>query len=151
MQDSEKYFAKIIRQIMQGEKVTVHVGPNGEQGSRFYIHARNFADAWLHLIRRYSGCETLPMYLLGDDRPARYHIVGDREVTNLELAQIIAGHMGKDLLWEPVNFHSSRPGHDLRYALDGTKIANTGWKSPVSFEESVESTVRWMLAHPEWL
>lgn len=165
MQDSEKYFAKIIRQIMHGEKVTVHVGPDGEQGSRFYIHARNFADAWLHLIRQYDnsnaprflrergldGTLSLPMYPLGDDRPARYHIVGDREVTNLELAEIIAGHMGKPLNWEPVNFHSSRPGHDLRYALDGTKIAETGWKSPVSFEESVESTVHWMLAHPEWL
>lgn len=160
MQHPEKYFAKIIRCIFRDEPVPVHVGPNGEMGSRFYIHARNFADAWLHLIHRYGSdttcdedacCGTLPMYVLGDDRPARYNIVGDREVGNLELAELIAHHVGKPLKWEPVDYHSSRPGHDLRYALNGEKLAQTGWKSPISFEASVASTVRWMLDHPEWL
>lgn len=182
MQHPEKYFAKVICAIQRDESVPVHVGPNGEMGSRFYIHARNFADAWLHLIRLYDdpgahlvrmgdsdedpahyafsaevkndriiGSPKLPMYPLGDDRPARYNIVGDREVNNLELAELIASHMGKSLKWEPINFHSSRPGHDLRYALNGIKLANTGWKSPTSFEDSVRNTVRWMLAHPEWL
>jgi dTDP-D-glucose 4,6-dehydratase len=160
MQHPEKYFAKIIRCVFRGEPVPVHVGPNGEMGSRFYIHARNFSDAWLHLIGRYGSettcdentcCGTLPMFPLGDDRPARYNIVGDREVNNLELAQIIADRMGKPLKWEPVNFHSSRPGHDLRYALNGEKLAATGWKSPTTFEDSVNRTVDWMINHPEWL
>lgn len=165
MQDSEKYFAKIIRCIFRGESVPVHVGPNGEVGSRFYIHARNFADAWLHLIKLYDdaaaphvtrdrgldGTLALPTYALGDELPARYHIVGDREVNNLELAELIASHVGRPLKWEPVNFHSSRPGHDLRYALDGRKLAAAGWRSPVSFEDTVASTVKWMMEHPEWL
>lgn len=162
MQHPEKYFAKIIRAINRDESVPVHVGPNGEMGSRFYIHARNFADAWLHLIRLYD-CPTipgtrfplpptpLPMYAMGDERPARYNIVGDREVGNLELAELIASHVGKPLRWEPIDYHSSRPGHDLRYALNGEKLAQTGWKSPRTFEESVADTVRWMIAHPEWL
>lgn len=175
MQDGEKYLAKIIRHIQRDEPVPVHVGPNGEMGSRFYIHARNFADAWLHIIRLYDGLDlrpvinkpdwegydkpgnwtrsahTLPTYAGGADRPARFHIVGDREVGNLELAELVASHVGRPLRWEPVNFHSSRPGHDLRYALDGTKLARTGWRSPTTFEASVERTVRWTLEHPEWL
>lgn len=166
MQDTEKYFAKIMRAVLRDEPVTVHVGPNGEVGSRFYIHARNFADAWLHLIRLYdepgysrdfvhrdghTGPAILPRYVDGSDRPARYNVVGDREVTNLELAELIARHVGRPLNWKPVDYHSSRPGHDLRYALDGGKLANTGWRSPVSFEESAERTVRWSLENPEWL
>lgn len=152
MQDREKYFARIVEHILAGKSVPVHVGDDGKSGSRFYIHARNFADAWLHLIRHLdeSGPGHLARYPLGDGVPCRFHIVGDREVTNLELAQIIADHMGRELKWTPVNYHSSRPGHDLRYALDGTKMASTGWRSPVSFERSVENTVSWMLEHPEW-
>lgn len=156
MQDSEKYFAKIIRCILRGESIPVHVSPNGEIGSRFYIHARNFADAWLHIIKLYDSSDTarmtdLPMYATGADRPARYHIVGDREVTNLDLVEIIGSHTKLPVKWHSVDFHSSRPGHDLRYALDGTKLAETGWKSPVSFEDSVKHTVEWMLEHPEWI
>jgi dTDP-glucose 4,6-dehydratase len=49
------------------------------------------------------------------------------------------------------DFHSSRPGHDLRYALDGKKIADTGWVSPMPLEESIRKTVEWTLNHPEWL
>ncbi|MGW2213316.1 hypothetical protein ACWCV3_28970, partial [Streptomyces sp. NPDC001781] len=51
----------------------------------------------------------------------------------------------------PVSFHASRPGHDLRYALDGDKLARFGWTQPVSLEKSIETTVRWTLDHPEWL
>lgn len=156
MQDTEKYFAKIVHHVMNDEEVPVHVSPDGEAGSRFYIHARNFADAWLFLIRHYMGDETkavseiLPSYDNGDDTPARFNIVGDREVTNLELAQIIADEIGKPLRWTPVNFHSSRPGHDLRYALDGGKMSALGWESPLTFEESVHDTVNWIMKHPEW-
>jgi len=166
MQDTEKYFAKIMRAVTRGEKLTVHVGPNGEAGSRFYIHARNFADAWLHLVRLFdepgyspdfvfqdghTGPMGLPAYADGHDRPARYNVVGNREVDNLALAEMIADEIGRSLRWIPVNWHESRPGHDLRYALDGSKLAATGWKSPVSLEESVRQTVRWTLDHPEWL
>jgi dTDP-glucose 4,6-dehydratase len=77
--------------------------------------------------------------------------VGEREVNNLEMAQMVADYVGKPLKYELVDFHSSRPGHDLRYALDGDKIASTGWKAPLSLEQSLERTVRWTLDKPEWL
>ena len=83
--------------------------------------------------------------------PQKFHVVGEREVDNLEMAELVASYLGKPLNYELVDFHSSRPGHDLRYALDGGKIANTGWKAPLSLEESLERTVQWTLDHPEWL
>jgi len=67
------------------------------------------------------------------------------------MAQMIAKAVGKPLNYELVDFHSSRPGHDLRYALDGTKISDTGWTLPIPLEESVNKTVEWTMAHPEWL
>ena len=67
------------------------------------------------------------------------------------LAQMIASYVGKPLNYEIVDFHSSRPGHDLRYALDGKKLSDAGWKMPIPLEESLERTVKWTLDHPEWL
>jgi len=50
-----------------------------------------------------------------------------------------------------VDFHSSRPGHDLRYALDGSKLREMGFEYPKTFEQSLEKTINWYLDHPEWL
>ena len=49
-----------------------------------------------------------------------------------------------------VDFHSSRPGHDLRYALDGRKLAEAGWRPTLGFEERLARVVRWTLDNPEW-
>jgi dTDP-glucose 4,6-dehydratase len=83
--------------------------------------------------------------------PSRFHIVGEREVSNVELVELIASFLGVEAKMELVNFHESRPGHDLRYALDGAKLADLGWTAPHSFEASLRKTVEWTLAHPEWL
>jgi dTDP-D-glucose 4,6-dehydratase len=85
------------------------------------------------------------------DRPARYNIVGEREVTNLEMAQMIADYADKPLDYEIVNFHSSRPGHDLRYGLNGAKMAVFGWQPPMGLAESLAKTIDWTMAHPNWL
>ena len=145
-QDPEKYIPMTIKKIVKGETVMIHGSPDGNTiGSRFYLHARNQADGLLHVA-------TLPTPAYGEsETPTRFNIVGEREVDNLEIAQMIASYVGKPLNYEIVDFHSSRPGHDLRYALDGTKMAETGWKLPIPLEESLESTVKWTLAHPEWL
>ncbi len=70
---------------------------------------------------------------------------------NLSLAQFIAGHLGKELEYEMVDFHSTRPGHDLRYSLNGEKLFSLGWQLPRNFEESLRKTIDWTLQHPEWL
>jgi dTDP-glucose 4,6-dehydratase len=148
-QDPEKFVPMTIKRVLNEEKVIIHGrktdGDRWESGSRFYLHARTQADGLLHT----SG---LPFPAYGQDtKPLRLHIVGEKEYTNLEMAQLIADIIGKPLHYEIVDFHSSRPGHDLRYALDGTNIEQTGWKRPMSLEDSLEKTIAWTLKHQEWL
>lgn len=165
-QDVEKYFAKVMRAVSRGEPVTVHArqvqapdmnqGWHWRPGSRFYLHARNLADAWLFLTRRYlePGTE-VPLHLDGLTGHAdvdRWNVVGEEEVDNVQLAHAVAHAMGRDSLeFEYVDFHSSRPGHDLRYALDGRRLADAGWVAPVSLREGIQRTVDWTLRHPAWL
>ena len=49
-----------------------------------------------------------------------------------------------------VDFHSQRPGHDLRYALDGSKMKEMGWE-PHSAYDRLESTIKWTLNNSHWL
>ena len=62
------------------------------------------------------------------DKREKYNIVGHQEVNNLEMAQRIADILGKPLNCELIDFHSSRPGHDLRYALQRHE-AGRAWAS----------------------
>lgn len=146
-QDPEKYIARLIKKIYNGEKVTVH-GREGQIGSRYYLHARNAADAVLYLLD-----EGPPSHYAEGvcDRPDRFNIVGDVEVDNLELAKLVADMLDKELDYELVDFHSARPGHDRRYALDGTKLKALGWIAPVEFEPSLKKTIEWTLKNPQWL
>ena len=50
-----------------------------------------------------------------------------------------------------VDFHSDRPGHDLRYSLDGTKLKELGFEYPIPFNESLEHTVKWTLNNKQWI
>jgi dTDP-glucose 4,6-dehydratase len=147
MQDAEKFVPMAISKVAAGEPMTVHVSPEGEAGSRFYLHARNLADAWLYLSQNGGFIQKDPKY----SEPQRFHIVGEREVKNDEMVRLIADILDVEANIEPVNFHQSRPGHDLRYALDGSKLAFFGWVPPVSFDESLRKTVEWTLKHKEWL
>lgn len=146
-QDSEKFVPMAISNIYHGREVTVH-GTEEEIGSRFYLHARNHADALLYITRN------LPAHAFLRDvheKPDRYNIRGEREVNNLEMAEMLAHILDKPLIYKLVNFHQSRPGHDPRYALDDKKLRRLGWKPPVPLYESLEKTVQWTLRNPEWL
>jgi dTDP-glucose 4,6-dehydratase len=125
--------------------MTIHGTPENI-GSRFYLHARNQADALVFILKNLPAV-SFP----NSDRPDKYHIVGEREVNNLEMAQMVAEFWGKELKFEFEDFHTTRPGHDLRYALDGTKLAKAGWKAPMPLEKSLQTTVEWTKKHPEWL
>jgi dTDP-D-glucose 4,6-dehydratase len=58
--------------------------------------------------------------------PDAFNIVGEKEIDNLTLANSRCwNYVGKKLYYELVDFHAARPGHDRRYALDGTKIAES--------------------------
>ena len=59
--------------------------------------------------------------------------------------------LGKPLYYEMHDAPEARPGHDLRYALDGDKLRALGWQLPLTFWESLRRTIRWMVQNPEWL
>lgn len=155
MQDVEKMVPKTIRALRAGESVPVHCDTDGTPGSRYYLHARNLADAWLYLIESAGTLWEPNMYADGCGRPSRFNIVGESEVDNIALVERIADIMAVPPRYERQTFHSSRPGHDLRYALDGTKLARLGgpraWRAPFTLDESLERTVKWSLENPEWL
>lgn len=146
-QDAEKYIAMLIRKIAKGETVTIH-GNDEYIGSRFYLHARNHADAVLHILGK------TPTKWVDNNEiimPDRYNVVGDLELNNLEVAQMVAEIMGKELKYELVDFHKTRAGHDRRYALDGTKLKEDGWTAPVPLRESLEKYIQWTLDNNMWL
>jgi dTDP-glucose 4,6-dehydratase len=148
-QHPEKFLPKCINAVLRGDTMMIHADSTcTKPGSRFYVHARNVAAAVLFLMNH-------PDVLRGDPsvpaRAGKYNIVGEKEVNNLELAQFVASVIGKPLKHKLVDYHGSRPGHDLRYALDGTKLRNMGYHHPKTFEQSLEKTINWYLAHPEWL
>ena len=59
--------------------------------------------------------------------------------------------MGKKLKYQLYDAHSTRPGHDRRYALDGSKLFSMGWKPPFEFADSLQRTIDWSIKHKEWL
>jgi len=147
MQQGSKFPVMVQKWLENDEEITVH-GQKGDIGSRSYIHSRNCSDALLFLLRNTTPYCHIP----GEtDRPDRYNIVGDRQVDNLELVHIIAKLMGKKPKVRLVDFHDTRPGHDKHYGLDGTKLAELGWKSPLTFEESLKNTIEWQQKNPQWI
>jgi dTDP-glucose 4,6-dehydratase len=147
MQSAAKFPAIIQRKVAAGERVTIH-GNAQSVGSRHYIHSRNSADAFLFLLQKTAPHKHQDGSV---DKPDRYNIVGDKQVSNIDLVMFIGACMNKKATYILEDFKVTRPGHDSHYGLDGAKMATLGWKSPVSFEQSMAETVRWTQAHPEWL
>lgn len=132
-QHPEKFIPKTINDVLEGNTAIIHADETKtKSGSRFYIHTRNIASA-------------VDFVLEHGDHQEKYNIVGEREVSNLDLAKQIAELVGKPLKFEMVDFHSSRPGHDLRYGLDGKRLELMGWQPIDSFETGLKETVEWYL------
>lgn len=138
-QHVEKFIPKVIKKVLNDELVEIHSYPDKKKsGTRYYIHARNIAAGVLFLLEKGKIGES-------------YNLTGEKEVSNLEMAQIIADTIGKPLNYEMVDFHSDRPGHDLRYGLDGKKMKKMGWSLPIDFETSLRNTVKWTMENQKWL
>jgi len=87
-----------------------------------------------------------------------YNIGGHNEWTNIDVIRLLCKIMDKKLgraegtNEKLITFVKDRAGHDLRYAIDSTKLQNElGWKPSLQFEEGLERTVDWYLANEEWL
>jgi dTDP-glucose 4,6-dehydratase len=138
-QHVEKFIPSCIKKILNNECVAIHCYPGCEKaGTRFYIHAKQVANAVMFLLDKAE---------IGE----KYNITGEQEVDNLELAEMIAFFMGKELTHEMVDFHSTRPGHDLRYGLNGDKLNSMGWKPDSAFCETLKTVVEWTISNQKWL
>lgn len=145
-QGHSKFPAMIQAKLQRDETITIHGTPD-KIGSRFYIHSRNVADALLFILKQ--GVE---YHKPGEiDEPNKYHIVGTKRLNNLELAQMIAKFMGKELKYEFQDFHKVNPAHDIHYGMQDNKLRAAGWKEPVDFEDCLKKTIEWQQRHPEWL
>ncbi len=87
-----------------------------------------------------------------------YNIGGFNEWTNIDLIKVVCKAMDKKLGRETgtseklITYVTDRAGHDLRYAIDATKIMNElGWKPSLQFEEGIEITIDWYLENEDWL
>ncbi len=87
-----------------------------------------------------------------------YNIGGFNEWTNIDLIKVLIKTVDKQLGRKPgeseklITYTTDRAGHDLRYAIDSTKLKEElGWEPSLQFEEGVEKTVKWYLDNQEWL
>jgi dTDP-glucose 4,6-dehydratase len=88
-----------------------------------------------------------------------YNVGGNNEKTNLEVVRTICAMLDRQrpradgrAYAEQIAFVKDRPGHDRRYAVNAEKIRRElGWEPAETFETGIEKTVRWYLAHPDWV
>lgn len=148
-QHPEKYIPMCIKRVKEDDVITVHSNKTKTKaGSRHYIHASDVADAMWFLLN--YDASKLIVDDFGGAKCHKFNIVGSEELDNLEVAQYIGKCQGKEAICEMVDFHSSRPGHDLRYALDGSKMKKMGWE-PQPVKERLRQTVEWTLNNDRWL
>ena len=147
-QHPEKFIPMCIKKIRDGDVVTIHSDKSKKiPGSRHYIHANDVAQA-IHFLLTLDTDFTADY---GGAKCPKFNIVGSEEINNLELAQIIAYSQGKKLKYKMVDFHSSRPGHDLRYSLSGEKMKKLGWTPSIKLTERIKQVVDWSLKNGSWI
>ncbi len=147
-QHPEKFIPMCIKKIRDGESVTIHSDKTKKTpGSRHYIHAEDVAEA-IHFILTNKLESEIDF---GGAKCPKFNIVGSEELNNLELAQIIANCQNKELKYKMVDFHSSRPGHDLRYSLSGEKMKKLGWQPSIKLTERIKQVVDWSLNNENWI
>lgn len=151
-QGAEKFVPMVIKRLLNNEEVAIHVDESGESGSRCWIDVRDFADAWLFLIQYYlDNPLEASYYPYQRHTPPRFNIVGP-ERSNRWMAERLADLLGiENPRLVDTDFHSSRPGHDPRYALDGSKLSELGWDGPRALELTLQDIIVDYQNHPEFL
>ena len=110
-----------------------------------YGDGKNVRD-WLYVE---DHCKAIDMILESGKIGEVYNIGGHNEKTNLEVVKTVLSILGKSE--DLITYVKDRPGHDMRYAIDPTKIKNElGWYPETTFEEGIKKTVEWYLSNKEW-
>lgn len=130
----EKMIPVVISKALRNEPIPV------------YGKGENVRD-WIHVIDHNIGVDLI----VREGKVGEiYNLGGHSERTNLEVVKTILKQMGKpeDL----ITFVGDRPGHDLRYAIDSTKVEKElNWNRTYTFEKGLEETVKWYLEHQDWI
>jgi dTDP-glucose 4,6-dehydratase len=133
-QHVEKFIPRQITEVLEGRRPKLY---GSGQNIRDWIHAEDHSSGVLAILEKGKVGET---YLIG----------ANGEKTNKEVVELILELMGKDKNdYEHVN---DRPGHDLRYAIDATKLQNElGWQPKYSsFHDGLAQTIEWYKNNQEW-
>jgi len=109
-----------------------------------YGSGTNVRD-WIYVS---DHCRAVEVVLKKGEPGEVYNVSADEEKTNREVAGEILEIMGKDE--SRLEQVEDRPGHDLRYSLNSSKIRGLGWKPEKSFEEGLRDTVGWYLKNEDW-
>jgi dTDP-glucose 4,6-dehydratase len=102
---------------------------------RDWLYVADHAGAIDHVLRHGRSGET-------------YNIPGSAEMTNRDVVAALLERLGKP--WSLVRSVPDRPGHDRRYALDGSKLAALGWRNQTAFADGLATTIDWFLANEAW-
>ena len=102
---------------------------------RDWLYVADHAAAIDHVLRHGAAAEI-------------YNIPGSHSLPNREVVAQLLAYLGKP--WSLVRFVEDRPGHDRRYAMDGTKVAELGWTNRVSFAAGLAATIDWFRANEAW-
>jgi dTDP-glucose 4,6-dehydratase len=133
MQFPEKLIPKTILLASQGKKIPVY--GNGKN-IRDWIFVKDHCDAILSVIENGNSQES-------------YNISAHNAVSNIDIVKKILSNM--DLTLDLIEFVDDRPGHDLRYALDSSKIRNElKWSESRNFDDGLQETIDWYLNNNEW-
>ena len=115
----------------------------------------NYTRDWLFVI---DHARAIDVAFHNGKNGETYNIGGFNEWKNLELVKLLCTQMDEALnrnhgtSEKLITFVKDRPGHDLRYAIDATKIKNElGWTPSLTFEEGLKKTIYWYLENEEWL
>lgn len=130
----EKLIPVVISKAINNESIPV------------YGNGANVRD-WIHVTDHNIGVDLI----VRNGRIGEvYNLGGHSERTNLEVVKTILKQMNKSE--ELITYVSDRPGHDLRYAIDSTKVEKElGWSLTHNFEDGIEETVNWYLNNQEWI
>jgi len=101
---------------------------------------------WIYVT---DHCEGLDLVLREGSPGEVYNISAGNEIENIKIAESILCLLGKRK--DMIRFVEDRPGHDIRYSLDSTKIrTKLGWKPKNKFNEALEKTVEWYKSNEQW-
>ncbi|MBO9131519.1 dTDP-glucose 4,6-dehydratase [Bacillus sp. 165] len=110
-----------------------------------YGNGLNVRD-WLHVE---DHCQAIDLVLHEGRDGEVYNVGGNNERTNIDIVKTILKHLKKPETL--IKFVQDRPGHDLRYAIDATKLrTELGWQPNYTFDTGIKQTIEWYLNHRDW-